>query len=52
MMNTKEKLPHDLVIEILSWLPIKHLWPLRCVSKTWRKLLTKDTQFAKLQYDR
>ncbi|KAL5726258.1 hypothetical protein ACHQM5_009313 [Ranunculus cassubicifolius] len=52
MNNTNEKLPHDLVMEILSWLPIKHLSPLRCVSKTWRKLLTKDTQFAKLQYDR
>ncbi|KAL5726257.1 hypothetical protein ACHQM5_009312 [Ranunculus cassubicifolius] len=52
MMNTKEKLPHDLVIEILSWLHVKHLWPLRCVSKTWLHLLTKDTQFAKLQYDR
>ncbi|KAL5726255.1 hypothetical protein ACHQM5_009310 [Ranunculus cassubicifolius] len=52
MMNTKEKLPHDLVIEILSWLHVKHLCPLRFVSKFWYKLLTKDTQFAKLQFDR
>ncbi|KAL5726254.1 phenylalanine N-monooxygenase [Ranunculus cassubicifolius] len=52
MMNTKEKLPHDLVIEILSWLHVKHLCPLRFVSKTWLHLLTKDTQFAKLQFDR
>lgn len=42
----------ELVVEILSWLPVEHLWLLRCVCKTWYKLLTSDLQFANLHFDR
>ncbi|KAL5726247.1 hypothetical protein ACHQM5_009302 [Ranunculus cassubicifolius] len=51
-IESREKLPHELVMEILSRLHIKHLSPLRFVSKTWFNLLTNDPQFAKLQFDR
>ncbi|KAL5726225.1 hypothetical protein ACHQM5_009282 [Ranunculus cassubicifolius] len=48
----KRHIPHDLVVEILSWLQIKHLWPLRLVSKTWFQLITANPEFANLHFDR
>ncbi|KAL5702389.1 hypothetical protein ACHQM5_027614 [Ranunculus cassubicifolius] len=45
-------IPHELVVEILTWLPAIHLWPLRCVNKTWFNLLTTDSNFAKLHFNR
>lgn len=50
--DKKLPLPHELVVEILSWLPAEYLWPLRCVNKTWFDSLTIDSHFAKLQFDR
>lgn len=38
-------LPRDLVIEILSRLPAKDLCKLRCVSKSWNVLLSRDIEF-------
>lgn len=38
-------LPRDLVIEILSRLPPKDLCKLRCVSKSWNVLLSRDVEF-------
>lgn len=35
-------LPHDLWIEIFSKLPVKTLLQIRCVSKSWHKLITND----------
>ncbi|PIA33329.1 hypothetical protein AQUCO_04100030v1 [Aquilegia coerulea] len=45
-------LPAEVVIEILSWLPIKSISRFRCVSKFWHHLLTKDIHFTKLYQDR
>ncbi|KAF5175083.1 F-box protein cpr1 [Thalictrum thalictroides] len=49
---TMERFPQDVVMEILSRLPVKSLVRFRCVSKTWLKLLTKDTKFIKLHLNR
>ncbi|KZV22019.1 hypothetical protein F511_38912 [Dorcoceras hygrometricum] len=38
-------LPHDLIVEILARLPVKVLCRFRCVSKSWRALLTRDKEF-------
>lgn len=38
-------LPRDLLIEILSRLPVKDLCKLRCVSKSWNDLLSRDIEF-------
>lgn len=48
----KKNLPHELQVEILSWLPINYLCPFRYVSKTWLHLISFDPQFAKLHLDR
>ncbi|CAL5210222.1 unnamed protein product [Lathyrus oleraceus] len=40
-------LPFDLVVEILCRLPVKHLLQLRCVCKSWKSLISGDSNFAK-----
>ena len=37
-------LPHELVLEILTWLPVKHLYRFRCVCKLWNSFTT-DSNF-------
>ncbi|KAF7837207.1 F-box/kelch-repeat protein [Senna tora] len=39
-------LPPELIVEILSWLPVKFLLRFRCVCKYWKSLIS-DPQFAK-----
>ncbi|XVF29061.1 hypothetical protein REPUB_Repub15cG0087500 [Reevesia pubescens] len=46
-MKTVPQLPQDIIVNILSRLPIKYLIQLKCVCKPWRSLIS-DPQFAKL----
>ncbi|KAL0374882.1 UNVERIFIED_CONTAM: putative F-box protein [Sesamum radiatum] len=41
-----EAIPSDLIIEILSRLPVKELGKLRCVCKQWYRLLTCNYEFT------
>ncbi|OMO69218.1 hypothetical protein COLO4_29208 [Corchorus olitorius] len=45
------ELPTGLVMEILSWLPLKSLLNCRCVCKTWLQIIS-DFHFAKLHLSR
>lgn len=36
-------LPDDLIVEILSWVPVKSLMRFRCVCKTWNFLIFQPT---------
>lgn len=45
-VNGIGNLPCDLVIEILSRLPVKVLCKFRCVSKQWHHLLSRDKHFV------
>ncbi|KAF5181485.1 F-box protein [Thalictrum thalictroides] len=47
-----ENFPPEVMMEILSWIPLKYLLRFRCVNKTWLQLLTNDHIFAKLHLDR
>ncbi|OMO98374.1 hypothetical protein COLO4_13967 [Corchorus olitorius] len=44
-------LPTGVVIEILSWLPLKSVFNCRCVCKTWLQIIS-DPHFAKLHLSR
>ncbi|BAU01233.1 hypothetical protein VIGAN_11042400 [Vigna angularis var. angularis] len=46
-ISSARKLPDDLIPEILSWLPVKNLMRLRCVSMTWNSLIM-NPYFVKL----
>ncbi|OMO70990.1 hypothetical protein CCACVL1_18526 [Corchorus capsularis] len=46
-METLPQLPQDIIANILSRLPAKHVTQLKCVSKPWHSLIS-DPQFAKL----
>ncbi|XP_022734817.1 F-box protein CPR30-like [Durio zibethinus] len=46
-METLPQLPEDIIVNILSRLPVKYLIQLKCVSKPWLSLIS-DPQFAKL----
>ncbi|KDP39340.1 hypothetical protein JCGZ_01097 [Jatropha curcas] len=45
------KLPQELIVEILSRLPVKPLIRFKCVCKTWQFIIS-DPEFAKLQLKR
>ncbi|AES80211.2 F-box and associated interaction domain protein [Medicago truncatula] len=44
-------LPDDLIAELLSFLPVKSLVRLKCVSKSWKSLIS-DPSFVKLHLNR
>ncbi|KAK7293164.1 hypothetical protein RJT34_16025 [Clitoria ternatea] len=44
-------LPQQLIIEILSWVPVKDLMRFRCVSKSWKSLIF-DPTLVKLHLER
>ena len=44
-------IPCELIVEILSWLPVKTLMRFRCVSKTWKSLIF-NSYFVKLHLER
>ncbi|KAL5710458.1 hypothetical protein ACHQM5_021017 [Ranunculus cassubicifolius] len=48
----RKEVPQEVVMEILSWLPIKPLLRFKCVSKTWLQLLTSDPHFINLHTQR
>ncbi|PIA28131.1 hypothetical protein AQUCO_07200042v1 [Aquilegia coerulea] len=48
----EERFPEEVVMEILSWVPVKPLLRFRCVSKSWFRLLTIDSHFIKLHLNR
>nr|KYP50188.1 F-box/kelch-repeat protein At3g23880 family [Cajanus cajan] len=45
------ELPQELILEILSWLPVKDLMRFRCLSKTWTTLMSHHA-FVKLHLQR
>ncbi|VVA33924.1 PREDICTED: F-box/kelch-repeat [Prunus dulcis] len=44
-------LPWELIVEILSWLPVKSLGRFRCVSKPWNALIA-DPNFIKMHFNK
>lgn len=43
-------LPEDIIVIILSWLPVKSLIRFSCVSKRFRFIILSDPKFAKSQF--
>ncbi|XP_014502889.1 F-box/kelch-repeat protein At3g23880-like [Vigna radiata var. radiata] len=50
-LTTEIFFPDDLIIEILSWLPLKSVMRFKCVSKSWNSLII-DPYFVKLHRKR
>ncbi|EEF42009.1 ubiquitin-protein ligase, putative [Ricinus communis] len=46
------QLPFEIIIDILSRLPVKHLIQFKCVCRTWQYLISSDPEFAKLHLER
>jgi hypothetical protein len=44
-------LPHELIREVLSFLPVRSLMRLKCVCKSWKTLISNPT-FVKLHFKR
>ncbi|KAF9600216.1 hypothetical protein IFM89_005040 [Coptis chinensis] len=44
------RVPHDLVTEILSWLPVGSLIRFKCICKSWFQFVAADQQFIKLKH--
>ncbi|XP_057426856.1 F-box/kelch-repeat protein At3g06240-like [Lotus japonicus] len=54
-MNTPRAariLPSEIVIEIFSWLPVKTLMQIKCLSKSWKSFISNNPKFAKLHLKR
>ncbi|XP_057772490.1 F-box/kelch-repeat protein At3g23880-like [Salvia miltiorrhiza] len=49
-LNTEIVLPNDVIIEILSWLPVKSLLKFKCVCRSWRALIS-SRRFIKAQLE-
>ncbi|KAF9663475.1 hypothetical protein SADUNF_Sadunf17G0054400 [Salix dunnii] len=45
------KLPQEIIVDILTYLPVKSLVKFKCVCKSWRSLIS-DPQFAKMHLKR
>ncbi|GAU45641.1 hypothetical protein TSUD_175540 [Trifolium subterraneum] len=41
-------LPHEVITQIFSFLPVKHLMQLKCVCKSWKTLISDDSTLVKL----
>ncbi|KAL1338449.1 F-box/kelch-repeat protein At3g06240 [Arachis hypogaea] len=50
-VNYKNDLPNELIIEILTRLPVKSLMRFKCVSKSWFAIISNDS-FAKSHFER
>ncbi|AES60799.1 putative F-box domain-containing protein [Medicago truncatula] len=58
-MNTRSRMslssspvfPDDIIAEILSWLTVKTLMKMKCVSKSWNTLIS-DSNFVKMHLNR
>ncbi|TKY66112.1 F-box protein [Spatholobus suberectus] len=50
-MSHASVFPQEVMVDILSWLPVKALMRFRCVSKTWKSLIS-DPTFVKLHLER
>jgi len=48
--TTLPHLPHELMIQILLWLPVKSLIRFKSVCKSWFSLISTDSQFAKSHF--
>ncbi|XP_057799772.1 F-box/kelch-repeat protein At3g23880-like [Salvia miltiorrhiza] len=49
-LNTEIVLPNDIIIVILSWLPVKSLLKFKCVCRSWRALIS-SRRFIKAHLD-
>ncbi|XP_057799763.1 F-box/kelch-repeat protein At3g23880-like [Salvia miltiorrhiza] len=49
-LNTEIVLPDDVIIEILTWLPVKSLLKFKCVCRSWRALIS-SRRFIKAQLE-
>lgn len=43
--------PDEVITDILSWLPVKPLMKMKCVSKSWKTLIS-DPKFIKMHFNR